>query len=213
MKNIWFTADQHFNHKNIIKYSKRPFKSVEEMNEGLIEKYNSVVNAEDDVYFLGDLGFFNNIDTTKYDLKPIVSRLKGRKFLILGNHDKYNDYIYTKAGFEVLSGNNKNYTYTFMYNHQYRYLLLHSPYLLMKEIYKDLVDMPDSYNIFWEKYFCAHLIKHRYLVGHVHTAFKKIGNILNVGVDCFDYKPVNIDEINNLFINSDHKRMLCWDKK
>lgn len=52
--NIFFTSDTHFGHNNIIKLSNRPFSSVEEMNEGLIERWNDVVGAEDIVYHLGD---------------------------------------------------------------------------------------------------------------------------------------------------------------
>lgn len=54
---IYFIADTHFNHTNIIKYCKRPFKDANEMNEYIIEKWNSVVKDDDIVYHLGDVGF------------------------------------------------------------------------------------------------------------------------------------------------------------
>ena len=54
--NIWFIADPHFDHKNIIKYCERPFNTVEEMNQTLIERWNSVVKKDDKVFCIG--GFF-----------------------------------------------------------------------------------------------------------------------------------------------------------
>ena len=52
---IWFTADIHYNHKNVLQYCNRPFKTIEDMNHTLIENHNSVVSDEDDVYILGDI--------------------------------------------------------------------------------------------------------------------------------------------------------------
>jgi len=78
--NIFFTSDTHFGHNNIIKLSNRPFSSVEEMNEGLIERWNDVVGAEDIVYHLGDFSLKNP--------KQYVERLNGKINLVFGNHDK-----------------------------------------------------------------------------------------------------------------------------
>ena len=54
---IYFIADTHFNHENIIKYCDRPLSNAKEMNEYIIQKWNSVVNEDDIVYHLGDVGF------------------------------------------------------------------------------------------------------------------------------------------------------------
>jgi calcineurin-like phosphoesterase family protein len=80
---IFFTSDTHFGHKNIIKYSNRPFSSVEEMNRIIIENWNKVVNQKDDIYHLGDFGLTNTNEIVK-----ILKRLNGKKYLIRGNHDK-----------------------------------------------------------------------------------------------------------------------------
>lgn len=82
-KNIWFTSDTHFGHKNIIQFSGRPFKDVDHMNEELIKSWNSVVDEEDDVYHLGDFSLTNATNTQK-----ILDRLNGKIHLIKGNHEK-----------------------------------------------------------------------------------------------------------------------------
>ena len=77
---IYFTADTHFNHKNIIKYCNRPFKNVYEMNNVLIENWNKKIGKSDLVYHLGDFGF------GKLDM--IFNKLNGQIILIQGSHDK-----------------------------------------------------------------------------------------------------------------------------
>jgi calcineurin-like phosphoesterase family protein len=54
---IWLTADTHFGHTNILKYCGRPFSSIEEMDETLINNWNNKVNQDDTVYHLGDFSF------------------------------------------------------------------------------------------------------------------------------------------------------------
>jgi len=81
---IYFSADTHFSHTNIIKYCNRPFENAEQMNETMISNWNSVVKENDDVYFLGDFGL-----GTEKQLLSIYNRLNGRKFLITGSHDKH----------------------------------------------------------------------------------------------------------------------------
>jgi calcineurin-like phosphoesterase family protein len=79
---VWFTSDLHFWHKNICKYCDRPYESVEEMNEAIIQNWNAVVQEDDVVFVLGDLGFCG-IEK----LRLLISQLKGKIFLIQGNHD------------------------------------------------------------------------------------------------------------------------------
>lgn len=82
MSNIWITSDTHFGHENIIKYADRPFKDVDEMDEALIENWNSVVKEGDKVYHLGDVWMSNGEKAYKN-----IRRLNGKKRLVLGNHD------------------------------------------------------------------------------------------------------------------------------
>lgn len=80
---IYYTSDTHYFHKNIIKYSNRPFKDVDEMNREMVARWNSVVKKGDTVYHLGDFGFSNPKDNDS-----IAWQLNGSKFMMLGNHDK-----------------------------------------------------------------------------------------------------------------------------
>ena len=84
LKNTWLTSDTHFFHENILKYCNRPFGSIEEMNEGLVKNWNSVVKPDDHVYHLGDF-CFGNVEKWNWCLEP--GRLNGHIHLILGNHD------------------------------------------------------------------------------------------------------------------------------
>jgi len=53
----WFTADFHLGHKNIIKYCNRPFDSVKEMDDHILDVLEKMTNPGDTLYFLGDLTF------------------------------------------------------------------------------------------------------------------------------------------------------------
>ena len=90
-------ADLHFGHENIIKYESRPFANAEEMNNRLIELWNSVVSEEDLIYVLGDFTLSRRINI----IKNLVSSLHGRKILIMGNHDTRKPKDYIECGFEV----------------------------------------------------------------------------------------------------------------
>lgn len=79
---VWFTSDLHFWHKNICKYCNRPYNTIEEMNQGIIDNWNSVVKDDDIVYLLGDMGFCG-IEK----LRSLISQLKGHIRLVQGNHD------------------------------------------------------------------------------------------------------------------------------
>jgi calcineurin-like phosphoesterase family protein len=82
---IYYCSDIHFFHSSIITFCKRPFTSVPEMNEALINNWNSkITNNNDTVYFLGDFALGSY---TPSDLKNIFDRLNGQKVLIYGNHD------------------------------------------------------------------------------------------------------------------------------
>lgn len=91
-------ADTHFCHENIIVYCNRPFRDSREMDEYIIQQWNSVVGADDIVWFLGDFAL-----ASKDKIIEIGQKLRGNKRMILGNHDHASESIYKAAGFNFVS--------------------------------------------------------------------------------------------------------------
>ncbi|MFW6219750.1 MAG: metallophosphoesterase [bacterium] len=114
MKKTYLTSDTHFGHKLMLKF--RPFNSVEEMNEVLIENWNKTVNPGDDVYHHGDVAFVSNSM-----IKEITKKLNGNIFLIRGNHDSFGLSDTKSRGFSWI----KDY-YELKY-HEYRFCMFHYP--------------------------------------------------------------------------------------
>lgn len=83
MSKIFFTADTHFGHANILKYASRPFADVDEMDEELIARWNARVGPNDEIYHLGDVSFRKSAQTV-----DVLKRLNGKKYLVKGNHDR-----------------------------------------------------------------------------------------------------------------------------
>ncbi len=82
---VFFTSDTHFGHKMMLDPTKgaRPFASVEEMDAALIENWNARVKQNDEIHHLGDFAFYD-----KWRIATLLRQLNGRKYLVLGNHDK-----------------------------------------------------------------------------------------------------------------------------
>ncbi len=80
---VFFTSDLHFRHGNIIKYCNRPFETVQEQTEKLIENWNKTVPDTAIVFILGDFAF-----ASKNQQRTILQKLTGKKYLVLGNHDQ-----------------------------------------------------------------------------------------------------------------------------
>jgi calcineurin-like phosphoesterase family protein len=98
MAKIWVISDTHFGHENIIKYCNRPFASAKEMDEALIDNWNSTItDPAAHVYHLGDVAM------RKAGLHN-VQKLNGHKRLIPGNHDPFDVEDYLACGFEKVMG-------------------------------------------------------------------------------------------------------------
>ena len=98
---IWLTSDNHFHHEKIIQLEGRPFLSVEEMNETLIDRWNLLIKPKDDAYILGDL----TLGSKKENIE-LFPKLNGKKYLIKGNHDRvtkdwYEHFIWIKDYHEL----------------------------------------------------------------------------------------------------------------
>jgi calcineurin-like phosphoesterase family protein len=82
---IWFSSDWHLSHANIIRYANRPFKSVYDMDEVIIDNFFKTINSGDTLYFLGDLSFNKESDVRVINL---LQKQNIRTFFLMGNHDK-----------------------------------------------------------------------------------------------------------------------------
>lgn len=81
----YYIADCHFFHQNLLtQMDHRPFASVEEMNEAMLERWNKKVRWNDDVIILGDLSLGGPEETNE-----LVRQLNGHLYLIQGNHDRF----------------------------------------------------------------------------------------------------------------------------
>lgn len=170
MSNIHFISDTHFGHKNIIQYSNRPFSSVDEMNEAMIENWNKVVKKGDDVYHLGDVSFVPLTET-----KAILKRLNGNIHIIWGNHDKtlqanISELISSQAVRSV---------------QHYKELKINGSHLVLFHFGQRV----------WNKSHHGSI----HLYGHSHGSLPPFGKSVDVGVDCkeitSEYRPIHSDEV------------------
>lgn len=82
---IWFTADTHFGHTNILGGGQRPFETIDQMNARLISAINDRVSCRDTLYILGDFSY----RTTVAEALRLRERINCQHIrLIRGNHDK-----------------------------------------------------------------------------------------------------------------------------
>ena len=175
---IFFTADTHFGHENIIKLCNRPFSSVQEMDEAMVKNWNEKVKKDDTVYIVGDFVWKAS------DLEKYASELNGKKILIQGNHDnwvaggQFNKYFAKISKYQEIYVDGRLIT------------LCHYPMLEWKNSLKAGTD------------------KVGYLIyGHIHNCVKpqyeylfSMPNAFNAGVEINNYAPVSFEELieNNL---------------
>ena len=174
---IFVTSDLHFNHDREFVWKARGYNSVEEMNEDIIENFNSVVGKDDDVYILGDLCLGGGSPTTLAKNKILIESLNGRLHIIRGNHDT-NSRVTMYALCKNIVDEVK---WADMLNYKgYHFYLSHFPTLtgnLEKESLKQC-----TCNLF----------------GHTHqtTNFHlDMPFMYHVGVDSHSCYPVNLDDI------------------
>ena len=160
MSNTFFTSDTHFNHANILKFcpDSRLFSKIEEMNEGLVKNWNSVVSPSDTIWHLGDV-MWGQFD---------INRLNGEKHLIIGNHDNFNllrGFFKSIQPYHELKG---------MIPKTRALALMHYPI--------------ESWN---GKYHGS-----IHLHGHTHNTLDNSGLLrFDVGVDCWEMKPISIEDV------------------
>lgn len=169
---IYFTSDNHWGHTNIIRFSNRPFNTVEEMNRFMVESWNRIVQPEDEIYHLGDFSF----KISKRSARYILSKLNGKKYLIKGNHDRI-EYINNFKNIGLIEWW-KDY-HELSYEHggkTYDFSLNHYPHYPIK--INDII--------------CIHGHSH----GNEHRGQNhKSPEVLDVGVDNIGYEPISIINI------------------
>src|SRR5580698_6429953 len=156
----YFTSDTHFGHSRIIQYSKRPFKHVDEMNETIIDNWNSVVKSTDAVWHLGDFAFL-----PEHKAENILRRLNGHKHLIIGNHDKNNTRL---QGWESVQ-----YYKEIKVNNDDLIVLLHY-----------------GMRVWCKSHYGSYM-----LYGHSHGSLLGNSQSLDVGVDCWNFTPIDFEQI------------------
>jgi calcineurin-like phosphoesterase family protein len=82
---IFYISDLHLFHPAILSKCKRPFNSIDEMHNSIMENWKRKVKKNDIVYILGDVGMYH-----QKEIADFLNSLPGKKVLITGNHDKFN---------------------------------------------------------------------------------------------------------------------------
>lgn len=171
---LWVMSDPHFGHRNIIKYCKRPFVSVDEMDEAIIRNCNKVVPHNGTLIIVGDFSFHKD----KRRTNQIIYAIKGTKYIVLGNHDEYLDQ-------EQLSKFAGAYDYLEVEvrdkdtpRGKQLIVMMHYPFRTWNK----------SHHGSWS------------LHGHCHGSLPDDPNLLSidVGVDCHNYTPISYYQIKDL---------------
>jgi len=166
--NIWFCSDFHLGHENIIKYCKRPFKSLEEMDSTIIKNFNERVKEDDLVFFLGDFCFRYAPGESKTAPKKAFDHYRNQLIckniiFISGNHDKRNGIKFPTESMVIKHGGKRIY-------------LTHNPKFAKEEF---------TFN------FSGH-------THNKYGRFNKLGKnscIVDLSVEGWNYQPVTINEI------------------
>lgn len=184
---IFFSSDQHFGHRNVIQFCKRPFDDEKHMGQSLTDNWNSVVSNDDIVVTMGDFFWFND----SHSIKKQVDKLNGKEiYIVLGNHDKRESFRrITDERFHIVDGVTHIYLRCEDENRwtQKTYEIVCCHYPLMTWAHRD----KGAINLF----------------GHIHSNEMRTpdevdqdlplwkGQQLDVGVDNQNYKPVSFEDV------------------
>jgi calcineurin-like phosphoesterase family protein len=168
LDSIFFTADLHLSHSNIIRFTKRPFDNVREMDEAILSNWNEVVPQNGEVYILGDLGF-----GSPFYIESIISKMYGKKYLIRGNHDKGSRIKKISHYFEWI----KDYYELTVQTKESKLFLILSHYC----------------HTVWNKshYGSYHLWGHSH--GKLNVPEYELS--MDVGVDCHNFYPISLRDV------------------
>ena len=149
-----------------MKHAKRPFKSVDEMDEAMISNWNERVKPNDITYIVGDFAW-----GTAFDYGAYARALNGKKFLIKGNHD-YSNVLKDLDGV--------------FHDVRDMYKLKHDGEMIVMCHYP-------MYH--WDRSHFNSFHCHGHSHGMLRPTYDKTGKILDVGVDTNDFYPYHVDEV------------------
>lgn len=196
--NVFFTSDTHFNHKNIIEYCNRPFESVEEMNETIVNNWNNKVPKDGIIFHCGDFSLGGSAAWNS-----ILPRLNGKIHLILGNHDMKNIREGYRHYFESIQ---EQLTVTLGKKLAY---LTHFPLLCYHGAWGTEANC-------WNLHGHVHLCKDS--LANTGKDFSRMSQTFptqyDVGVDFNDYTPISFDEVKEKidYQVANNTNELCWIK-
>lgn len=192
----YYISDLHFYHANMnTQMDQRGFASFEEMNEHMIEQWNQKVRKNDEVVILGDFSIAKGEKTNE-----LLHRLKGKKYLIVGNHDRFlNDKTFDRSLFKWIEpymelNDNKrkvilSHYPVFCYNGQYRLNDQGEPkvYMLYGHVHNTFDELLINHfqNITREQ---------KRLVYHANEERPIPCNMINCFCMFSDYTPLTLDE-------------------
>lgn len=173
---VLFTSDLHLGHKNILPI-RQAFQDIDEHDYALIEKWNAKVKKNDDVYILGDLSFRSSHHISYY-----LYQMKGRKHLIVGNHD-----CYWMRHVEDMETFFETVEYLKTMKHEKKQITLcHYP----------MLEWPGSRYLETESSYLIHGHIHGNKDPEVYGHIKKYQpHALNAGVDVNGFEPVTFEEL------------------
>lgn len=177
----FYTSDQHVGHARICELAGRPFSSVEEMNDAIVERHNAVVSPDDTTYFLGDFAMGPLEESL-----ALVGRMNGRLLLVPGNHDRVFSRFrrngprpadfdrYRDAGLDIVGERTR------VVIAGTDVLLCHFPYTGDSRDHHDrYADLRPADDGGW--------LVH----GHTHGRWRQNGRQIDVGVDAWNFFPVH----------------------
>lgn len=205
-KCIWFISDLHFDHKNILEYSGRPFKTVPEMNAKLIANIKRKVRPGDVLIIVGDF----QLGAKKEALRDYIRQIKETGctlVLVRGNHD-YNNSEMMNCGFDLSVDKlemeiSREWVTIMHYPYRqpvYKYLY----YSFMNFLFGKL--FPKRW---WKERYYWRKLSHRnkYLIhGHTHSTQLQNGFMINVSAEAVNYEPINLQKMGELISKHKMKR-------
>lgn len=184
----FYISDLHFGHANCLNFDNRPFRDVDEMNNELIRRWNSVVTNGDLVYILGDMFWMAPSKAT-----AILDQLNGQKILVKGNHDRWHDSKFDKKFVKIDE-------YIEVDDEGRKAVLCHYPIPCFKNHFYGWIHLYGHVHSSFEWNMMEH---QRYLMEEL---YDRQCNMINVGsmMPYIDYTPRTLDEILNGYE--------CWKK-